>query len=126
MIKIDDFKAGGSQRKYITHTGVLPEIDGDILSDEQKRKLIEKCYTMCDGYIAEEATVDPNPDPVDPKPGDGDEPENSGEDQKDNQVSESVDETESKEVGKTEKETQESTSDPVDDEVSTADDTKSE
>lgn len=53
MIKIDDFKVGGSQRKYITHTGVLPEIDGDTLSDEQKQKLIEKCYTMCDGYIAQ-------------------------------------------------------------------------
>ena len=53
MIKIDDFKVGGSQRKYITHTGVLPEIDGDTLSGEQKQKLIEKCYTMCDGYIAQ-------------------------------------------------------------------------
>ena len=53
MIKIDDFKVGGSQRKYITHTGVLPEIDGDTLSSEQKQKLIEKCYTMCDGYIAQ-------------------------------------------------------------------------
>lgn len=55
MIKIDDFKVGGSQRKYITHTGVLPEIDGDTLSDEQKQKLIEKCYTVCDGYIAQPA-----------------------------------------------------------------------
>ena len=53
MIKIDDFKVDGSQRKYITHTGVLPEIDGDTLSGEQKQKLIEKCYTMCDGYIAQ-------------------------------------------------------------------------
>ena len=53
MIKIEDFKEGESKRKYITHTGVLPEIDGDTLSDEQKQKLIGKCYTMCDGYIAQ-------------------------------------------------------------------------
>lgn len=55
MIKIDDFKVGGSQRKYITHTGVLPEVDGTTLSDEQKTTLLGKCYTMCDGYIAQPA-----------------------------------------------------------------------
>lgn len=55
MIKIEDFKEGGSKRKYITHTGVLPEVDGTTLSDEQKTTLLGKCYTMCDGYIAQPA-----------------------------------------------------------------------
>lgn len=99
MIKIDDFKAGGSQRKYITHTGVLPEIDDDVLTDEQKRKLIKKCYTMCDGYIAQ---------PGEDEAGDDETTENEDE------------------AGKTGEETQEPTNDPVDGEVSTEDDTKSE
>lgn len=55
MIKIEDFKEGGSKRKYITHIGVLSEVDGNTLSDEQKTTLLRKCYTMCDGYIAQPA-----------------------------------------------------------------------
>lgn len=103
MIKIDDFKVGGSQRKYITHTGVLHEIDGDTLSDEQKQKLIGKCYTMCDGYIVQ--------------PG-----ETTG-DETGKTEGEGTGESTGDETGKTGEETQ---SDPVDGEVSTEDDTRGE
>lgn len=113
MIKIEDFKEGGSKRKYITHTGVLPEIDGDVLSDEQKQKLIEKCYTMCDGYIAHDI-AQPGVD--------------------ENETGETTEETTGEttenenETGKSGEEAQEPTSNPADGdgEVSTENDTRSE
>ena len=105
MIKIEDFKEGGSKRKYITHTGVLPEVDDTTLSDEQKTTLLGKCYTMCDGYIAQPAEDESTGDETGKTTGEG-----TGESTGD-------------ETGKTGEETQ---SDPVDGEVSTEDDTRSE
>lgn len=38
----------GTKRRYITHTGILPEIDKPVTTDEEIEQYVDKFYTMCD------------------------------------------------------------------------------
>lgn len=38
----------GTKRRYITHTGILPEIDKSATTDEEIEQYVDKFYTMCD------------------------------------------------------------------------------
>lgn len=38
----------GTKRRYITHTGILPEIDKPTTTDEEIEQYVDKFYTMCD------------------------------------------------------------------------------
>ena len=38
----------GTKRRYITHTGILPEIDNPTTTDEEIEQYVDKFYTMCD------------------------------------------------------------------------------
>ena len=38
----------GNTRRYITHTGILPEIDKPTTTDEEIEQYVDKFYTMCD------------------------------------------------------------------------------
>lgn len=38
----------GTKRRYITHTGILPEIDKPTTTDEDIEQYVDKFYTMCD------------------------------------------------------------------------------
>ena len=38
----------GTKRRYITHTGILPEIDKPATTDEEIEQYVDKFYTMCD------------------------------------------------------------------------------
>lgn len=38
----------GTKRRYITHTGILPEIDKPTTTDEEIGQYVDKFYTMCD------------------------------------------------------------------------------
>ena len=38
----------GTKRRYITHTGILPEIDEPTTTDEEIEQYVDKFYTMCD------------------------------------------------------------------------------
>lgn len=38
----------GTKRRYITHTGILPEIDKPTTTDEEIEQYVDKLYTMCD------------------------------------------------------------------------------
>ena len=38
----------GTMRRYITHTGILPEIDKPTTTDEEIEQYVDKFYTMCD------------------------------------------------------------------------------
>ena len=38
----------GTKRRYITHTGILPEIDKPDTTDEEIEQYVDKFYTMCD------------------------------------------------------------------------------
>lgn len=38
----------GTKRRYITHTGILPEIDKPTTTDEEIEQYVNKFYTMCD------------------------------------------------------------------------------
>ena len=37
-----------TKRRYITHTGILPEIDKPTTTDEEIEQYVDKFYTMCD------------------------------------------------------------------------------
>lgn len=75
----------GTKRRYITHTGILPEIDKPTTTDEEIEQYVDKFYTMCDntrvkseassevvGEQADEQTKEPAEevvkDPVDENP----------------------------------------------------------
>lgn len=38
----------GTKRRYITHTGILPEIDKPTTTDGEIEQYVDKFYTMCD------------------------------------------------------------------------------
>lgn len=38
----------GTKRRYITHTGILPEIDKPTTTDEEIEQYVDRLYTMCD------------------------------------------------------------------------------
>ena len=38
----------GTKRRYITHTGILSEIDKPTITDEEIEQYVDKFYTMCD------------------------------------------------------------------------------
>ena len=77
----------GTKRRYITHTGILPEIDKPTTTDEEIEQYVDKFYTMCDntrvkseassevvGEPTDEQTKEPAEeevvkDPVDETPG---------------------------------------------------------
>ena len=77
----------GTKRRYITHTGILPEIDKPATTDEEIEQYVDKFYTMCDntrvkseassevvGEPTDEQTKEPAEeevvkDPVDETPG---------------------------------------------------------
>lgn len=43
-----EHKEYGTKRRYITHTGILPEIDKPTTTDEEIEQYVDKFYTMCD------------------------------------------------------------------------------
>ena len=43
----------GTKRRYITHTGILPEIDKPTTTDEEIEQYVDKFYTMCDNTRVE-------------------------------------------------------------------------
>ncbi len=72
----------GTKRRYITHTGILPEIDKPTTTDEEIEQYVDKFYTMCDNtrvkseassevvgeQVKEPAKEEPVKDPVDETP----------------------------------------------------------
>ena len=75
----------GTKRRYITHTGILPEIDKPTTTDEEIEQYVDKFYTMCDNTRvkseassevvgeqtkepAEEVVKEPVTDPVEEEP----------------------------------------------------------
>ena len=71
----------GTKRRYITHTGILPEIDKPTTTDEEIEQYVDKFYTMCDntrvkseassevvGEKVEEQVKEPAKEPVEEEP----------------------------------------------------------
>ena len=72
----------GTKRRYITHTGILPEIDKPTTTDEEIEQYVDKFYTMCDNtrvkgeassevvdeQVKEPAREEPVTDPVEETP----------------------------------------------------------
>lgn len=70
----------GTKRRYITHTGILPEIDKPTTTDEEIEQYVDKFYTMCDNTRVKseasskvdeptgEQTEEPAKEPVDETP----------------------------------------------------------
>lgn len=63
----------GTKRRYITHTGILPEIDKPATTDEEIEQYVDKFYTMCDNTrvkseasseVVGEQTKEPVKEPV--------------------------------------------------------------
>lgn len=63
----------GTKRRYITHTGILPEIDKPATTDEEIEQYVDKFYTMCDNTrvkseveseVVGEQTKEPAKEPV--------------------------------------------------------------
>lgn len=63
----------GTKRRYITHTGILPEIDKPTTTDEEIEQYVDKFYTMCDNTrvkseasseVVGEQTEEPAKEPV--------------------------------------------------------------
>ena len=63
----------GTKRRYITHTGILPEIDKPTTTDEEIEQYVDKLYTMCDNTrvksgaeseVVGEQTKEPAKEPV--------------------------------------------------------------
>lgn len=63
----------GTKRRYITHTGILPEIDKPTTTDEEIEQYVDKFYTMCDNTrvkseagseVVGEQTKEPAKEPV--------------------------------------------------------------
>lgn len=63
----------GTKRRYITHTGILPEIDKPTTTDEEIEQYVDKFYTMCDNTrvkgeasseVTDEQVKEPAKEPV--------------------------------------------------------------
>ena len=63
----------GTKRRYITHTGILPEIDKPTTTDEEIEQYVDRFYTMCDNTrvkseaeseVVGEQTKEPAKEPV--------------------------------------------------------------
>lgn len=63
----------GTKRRYITHTGILPEIDKPTTTDEEIEQYVDKFYTMCDNTrvkgeasseVVDEQVKEPAKEPV--------------------------------------------------------------
>lgn len=63
----------GTKRRYITHTGILPEIDKPATTDEEIEQYVDKFYTMCDNTrvkseasseVVDEKTEEPAKEPA--------------------------------------------------------------
>ena len=58
----------GTKRRYITHTGILPEIDKPTTTDEEIEQYVDKFYTMCDNTrVKNEASSEVVDQPTDEK-----------------------------------------------------------
>ena len=58
----------GTKRRYITHTGILPEIDKPTTTDEEIEQYVDKFYTMCDNTrVKSEASSEVVGEPTDEK-----------------------------------------------------------
>ena len=58
----------GTKRRYITHTGILPEIDKPATTDEEIEQYVDKFYTMCDNTrVKSEASSEVVDQPMDEK-----------------------------------------------------------
>lgn len=58
----------GTKRRYITHTGILPEIDKPATTDEEIEQYVDKFYTMCDNTrVKSEASSEVVDQPTDEK-----------------------------------------------------------
>lgn len=66
----------GTKRRYITHTGILPEIDKPATTDEEIEQYVDKFYTMCDNTrvkseasseVVGEQTKEPAKEPAEEK-----------------------------------------------------------
>ena len=58
----------GTKRRYITHTGILPEIDKPTTTDEEIEQYVDKFYTMCDNTrVKSEASSEVVDQPTDEK-----------------------------------------------------------
>lgn len=58
----------GTKRRYITHTGILPEIDKPTTTDEEIEQYVDKFYTMCDNTrVKSEAESEVVDQPTDEK-----------------------------------------------------------
>lgn len=56
----------GTKRRYITHTGILPEIDKPTTTDEEIEQYVDKFYTMCDNTrVKSEASSEVVGEPTD-------------------------------------------------------------
>ena len=56
----------GTKRRYITHTGILPEIDKPATTDEEIEQYVDKFYTMCDNTrVKSEASSEVVGEPTD-------------------------------------------------------------
>ena len=56
----------GTKRRYITHTGILPEIDKPTTTDEEIEQYVDKFYTMCDNTrVKSEASSEVVDEPTD-------------------------------------------------------------
>lgn len=56
----------GTKRRYITHTGILPEIDKPATTDEEIEQYVDKFYTMCDNTrVKSEASSEVVNEPTD-------------------------------------------------------------
>ena len=56
----------GTKRRYITHTGILPEIDKPTTTDEEIEQYVDKFYTMCDNTrVKSEASSEVVNEPTD-------------------------------------------------------------
>ena len=58
----------GTKRRYITHTGILSEIDKPTTTDEEIEQYVDKFYTMCDNTrVKSEASSEVVDQPTDEK-----------------------------------------------------------
>lgn len=58
----------GTKRRYITHTGIFPEIDKPTTTDEEIEQYVDKFYTMCDNTrVKSEASSEVVDQPTDEK-----------------------------------------------------------
>ena len=63
----------GTKRRYITHTGILPEIDKPTTTDEEIEQYVDKFYTMCDNTrvkseVSSEVVDQPTDEKVEEEP----------------------------------------------------------